>query len=356
MCLVHSCPAVERRAHARFRNSSQVDYHLLHLTATALFAQVQAQCPPSLYLIQAGLLLAVYEYVSGRPDKAFASISGCTRMAYAARIHVCNQPSKQPPWRPIDEASSALAYKLQTQEAANTWWGIIISERTFFCDITVTEQPLLASISSGDARLPLDPSLLERDDLLGVETSPHVPVSYLTAVDVDGFGRAAQAAWLLDQVTKASDISNVNSQLFQLQGLDATLQSFLVALMQQCSAGQEKFCEAIAITIRALFALHWRILVLQAGLAVERSQPQQDCCKSHAALNTAINIVLDIVVAHKTCTALCIAPSLPYLIRAALKHVYGKTKWEEDDWLRSVEERLRTALDQFAHHHEGNGL
>jgi hypothetical protein len=129
MCLVHSSPALERSGHAAAQNFPQVDYASLHLTATALFAQVQTQCPPSLYLLQAGLLLAIYEYVSGRPDKAFNSIAGCARMAYAARIHVCNQPSPQPPWRPIDKAPTALAYKLQVQEAANTWWGIIIAER-----------------------------------------------------------------------------------------------------------------------------------------------------------------------------------------------------------------------------------
>jgi hypothetical protein len=129
MCLVHSSPTLRRSGQAASQNFLHVGYASLHLTATALFAQVQAQCPPSLYLLQAGLLLAIYEYVSGRPDQAFTSIAGCARMAYAARIHVCNQPSPQPPWRPIDKASTSLAYKLQVQEAANTWWGIVIAER-----------------------------------------------------------------------------------------------------------------------------------------------------------------------------------------------------------------------------------
>lgn len=129
MCLVHSCPAPERRARVDLPNSTQIDRNSLHVTAITLFAQAQAQCPPSLHLIQAGLLLAVYEYISGRPDKAFASISDCARMAYAARIHICNQPSLQPPWRPMEKASTALAYQLQVQEAANTWWGIVITER-----------------------------------------------------------------------------------------------------------------------------------------------------------------------------------------------------------------------------------
>jgi hypothetical protein len=127
MCLTHSCPALQPRAHAGLQNSLLVDHSLLHITATALFAQVQVQYPPSLYLLQAGLLLAVYEYISGRPDNAFTSIASCARMAYAARIHI--QPTLSPPWRPTYDASAALAYQLRVQEAANTWWGIVISER-----------------------------------------------------------------------------------------------------------------------------------------------------------------------------------------------------------------------------------
>jgi hypothetical protein len=108
----------------------------------------------------------------------------------------------------------------------------------------------VTSISSGDARLPVDLSLLERNHSLDIETIPYTLGSSLTSADVESFGRAAQAAWLLEQVTKACENSNVNTRLFQLQGLDATLQSFLVVLMEQCSPGQETFCEAIAITIR----------------------------------------------------------------------------------------------------------
>ena len=33
------------------------------------------------------LLLAVFEYASGRPETAFITIAGCARMAYTAGIH-----------------------------------------------------------------------------------------------------------------------------------------------------------------------------------------------------------------------------------------------------------------------------
>lgn len=112
----------------------------------------------------------------------------------------------------------------------------------------------MATISGGgNARLPTDLSALERADFPDIETMPYVPVSRLTSSDVDSFGRAAQAAWLLDQVTKAFEFSDVNTQLFQLRGLEVTLRSFFEILLEQCSTGQELFCEAIAITIRSVY-------------------------------------------------------------------------------------------------------
>lgn len=69
----------------------------------------------------------------GRPDDAFASIAGCARMAYAARLHLYNHPSLQPPG--FQEAATNVDtdvdtdLQLEAKEAANTWWGIAICER-----------------------------------------------------------------------------------------------------------------------------------------------------------------------------------------------------------------------------------
>jgi hypothetical protein len=96
----------------------------LHLAARSLFAQVRALSPPSVHLIQAGVLLAVYEYAQGQPDAAFASLAECARMAYAAHIW------RRKPRLPHEDSprGSASSYLL-AEEAANTWWGLIICER-----------------------------------------------------------------------------------------------------------------------------------------------------------------------------------------------------------------------------------
>ncbi|KAL9623437.1 MAG: hypothetical protein Q9160_002330 [Pyrenula sp. 1 TL-2023] len=252
ICLASSSPELERRVKPRADINRQ-DRRSLYLAARSLFAQVQASLQPSVHLIQAGLLLAIYEYVTGHPDEAFASIAACARMAYATRIHLCSSPSPPWLWTSMVSADADTDLKLQAHEAATTWWGIIIYERTFFCDVTTAEQPLLSVIPNGDARLPTEPSNSEQSSLSDPESVPYVPVSCLSTTNAGGFARAAQAAWLLDQVLKGFELGSVDLKFFHLQGLDAALQSFLRTLMEQCNGKGPIYCEAIAITIRSVY-------------------------------------------------------------------------------------------------------
>ncbi|KPM44063.1 hypothetical protein AK830_g2441 [Neonectria ditissima] len=313
----------------------------LHLATKALFSQVQACFSPSVPLIQAGLLLALYEYAHGRPDDAFASIAGCARMGYAAHLHR-GKPTRT--GESID--SDAL---VEAEEAANTWWGLIIYERVFICEVTVPEQPLITTIAGGDSRLPTEPAILDQSNILGFSKISHVPVSSLSSLTVGSFGRAAQAAWLLDQVIKAFQDKSFESRLIQLQALDGAIQELLGALMQQSDGKIGALCEAIAILVRAIFTLHWHIIG-HSHLAgnISSQSPGVSCQHSHAALDAATKMILDIVEAHDkpdSVLLLCTAPSYTYIVQAALKHIHRKSGWLEDDWLLGAEGRLRKALD-----------
>lgn len=109
-----------------------VDQQSLRYTTNNLVTLVQESYPTSIPLIQSRLLLAVYDYTHGRPEDAFQAIAGCSRMAYAARIHLHFLPACRK-----DSITSSANMKarlepddpLQATEAANTWWGIIICER-----------------------------------------------------------------------------------------------------------------------------------------------------------------------------------------------------------------------------------
>jgi hypothetical protein len=125
ICLITHAPAVGYQLEQG--TTSSLEQQSLYLTTRSIFAQVQVSSSPSVPLIQAGLLLAVYEYMHGRPDDAFVTVASSARMAYAARIHTRERHQAQ--------MTNAIGHNedddflLRTEEAANTWWGIVIFER-----------------------------------------------------------------------------------------------------------------------------------------------------------------------------------------------------------------------------------
>ena len=93
----------------------------LYLTVKALFAQVQAMMTATTYLIQAGLLISVHEYSTGRADAAYVTIGTCARMAYTISI---DTPLEFAGNRPPDAEG-----KIRALEQWNLWWGVVILER-----------------------------------------------------------------------------------------------------------------------------------------------------------------------------------------------------------------------------------
>ncbi|OKL61727.1 hypothetical protein UA08_03064 [Talaromyces atroroseus] len=162
ICLITHAPALGyEHSHEAPR---PVEQQTLYLIARSLFAQVQVSCPPSVPLVQTSLLLAMYEYTHGRPDDAFVTIAGSARMAYAARIHARDRHKAQMTHIAGKNTNSDLL--LQAEEAANTWWAIVIFERTFFSEVACIDQPLVTVFPGGDARLPFDLQVFDQLDVL----------------------------------------------------------------------------------------------------------------------------------------------------------------------------------------------
>jgi hypothetical protein len=118
--------------------------------------------------------------------------------------------------------------------------------------VTVSDQPLVTIFPGEDARLPIEPQVLDQLDILGPESLPNISVSCLTSEKVGGFSRTAQAACLLDQVLKGFDIPDIASRLLQLDRLDTNIQAFLSSVMPQCQGQSGVFCAAMNIAIRSV--------------------------------------------------------------------------------------------------------
>ena len=112
MCLITS-------QSARDPHLSAADQEALYLTTKMLFAHTQACVAISVDLIQAGLLIATYEYGHGLTDADYISIGTCARMAAVADLPT-------PQFHQITRDDQSW---FKREEEKNLWWGLLICER-----------------------------------------------------------------------------------------------------------------------------------------------------------------------------------------------------------------------------------
>jgi hypothetical protein len=93
----------------------------LYMTIRSYFAQVQAHRAISISLLQAGLLIAAYEYALQRPDTAYVSIGMCVKMS--ALVDINHSKSCR------NAEQMDVESKYQVLEERNILWGIVLLER-----------------------------------------------------------------------------------------------------------------------------------------------------------------------------------------------------------------------------------
>ncbi|KAJ6107745.1 hypothetical protein N7523_009068 [Penicillium sp. IBT 18751x] len=329
--------------HPEFTQQLQpIDQDTLYLTAKSLITQVQTSFPPSLPLIQAGVIIAAYEYASGKLHNAVSSIGNCARMGYTIGLHLA---------RPVETADPVPS--LQTEEF-NTWWGIIICERIFFCELDDFTQPFVSRTTQGSQPEPV--TMCQSPPLPQIH--PSLPMNRVTIStgkpsleESIGFSCITQAAYLLDQVFEALEVPDLGSRLIRLDGLDHTLRTFFSVVMDRAEGKWGFFCSANVMAIRlvkmssplhrrdadrknsALYIIHLHVLAVL---------PQIGLCKykSPDIWNTTSCAALDSLTKMEAQTATIrsdlplelidvLPPSCIYIMRAARQHIensYDKTK------------------------------
>ncbi|KAL5333323.1 hypothetical protein BJX70DRAFT_69381 [Aspergillus crustosus] len=323
------------------RNPPVIGRQSLYLATKALLAQVQGLLEYSISLIQSSLLLAAHEYANGRPQVALVTISGCARMAYAAGIHDI--------WRRNMSGISVT----EVQEAANIWWGIVMFERAIICEINGGfEQPMATIVPSGDTQLPLDREILDRREL-SLEAVPNIPVASWTATNICGFGRAAQATCLLDQVIRGLLVPDLNSRLPLLESLDRAIQSLLTLILPQSNPRCPwPYCTSLAIAVKALYTLHNHIINIQPPQTSINAnlRPLEDWkSASLAALDTTTRMLVDMA-KYLTTTKIvdatkAVSPIHIYEIQAALDYMRFREEGGDSPWDEGAAEGLQVYLD-----------
>lgn len=119
------------------RRTRSIDSTALYLATKSLFVHAQTASTITLNLVQAGILLSVYEYAHGKPEQAFITIGSCARMAYATGL-------KHPSYLALEATNNG--HLQSDREEVNTWWGILISERCVLRSLPYINNPLLLVI------------------------------------------------------------------------------------------------------------------------------------------------------------------------------------------------------------------
>ncbi|KAJ8104406.1 hypothetical protein POJ06DRAFT_244432 [Lipomyces tetrasporus] len=96
-----------------------INQDAMYFTTKMLFAHVQEFISSSPNLIQAGILISIYEYAHGKLDTAYNSIANCAKMAHAIGLHKLNSS--------LDPQENEA--RLGGEVEKNIWWGIVIYER-----------------------------------------------------------------------------------------------------------------------------------------------------------------------------------------------------------------------------------
>lgn len=110
--------------------------------------------------------------------------------------------------------------------------------RTIYCEIADSRQPFASRVPPREAPLPTEPTL---QSIAGFNS---------TLETTGGFACMAQAVWLLDEVFRAIEVTDLDARLTQLDGLNHTLLTVLAVVMDKDQGSWGSFCAANMMIIR----------------------------------------------------------------------------------------------------------
>ncbi|PYH69514.1 Zn(II)2Cys6 transcription factor [Aspergillus vadensis CBS 113365] len=308
MCLVTLQPS---------KLHTHITPHSLYATMKILFAEAQAILCVSTYLIQAGLLIAAYEYANGRPEAAHITMGSLARSAFA--IGLADSSSWQTNDASIDSS--------ERRERLNLWWGVIILERLILCEIKDKTQRPTTDCPSFEFPLPSDLQPVQAT-VRPIGSCPHECLPSNQERKRCVFGHQARAVLLLDRVLAVRRQPQTDSgRMVEIQQLDKQLQSFLAERMNTGTAEIGHECSPIASAVRALCLLHQEVLSYPFDTV-----DLQGLQHSEAALEMVSNVVVDVARHHKAQIACqnshadLLPLSCSYTLHMAMRQILDCTK------------------------------
>ncbi|KAM0476127.1 hypothetical protein ACHAPX_006544 [Trichoderma viride] len=186
---------------------------LLYHTVKHFYLEVEGSF--SLLVLQAGILVALYELGHGIYPATFLSIGQCARYAHALGINTSHMV-------PLTKVLTLL----EVEERRRVWWAIVILDRRFV-SIGCPGRPFVTASPRLDDLLPVDDAAF---DLGTIELHDFSTLSSPKTGHMSKFSLLCQAAYLLGQVLQHVSRDSADQDIAWVQ-LDRTLQSMLAAAL-----------------------------------------------------------------------------------------------------------------------------
>ncbi|KUJ08129.1 putative fungal-specific transcription factor, partial [Mollisia scopiformis] len=186
---------------------------LLYNAVKHFHLEVEGSSVSSILVLQAGVLIALYELGHAIYPAAYMSIGACARYAYALGIHVSGVVSTR-----------KVLTLVEVEERRRVWWAIVILDR--FVSIGCPGRKFATVDPTLDDLLPSDDEAWDQGI---VNSDDFVRLSSPMAGHMSKFGLLCQAARLLGQVLQNVSRDSTNDDDDGWMQLDRTLQSMLTA-------------------------------------------------------------------------------------------------------------------------------
>ncbi|KAI9810599.1 MAG: hypothetical protein M1827_006161 [Pycnora praestabilis] len=196
--------------------------------AKRFYSAVEQNGTYSIHLLQAAVLIGLYEVGHAIYPAAYLTVGHCARMGYAMGIHrrkdlpqMLNRPST---WTDVEERG-------------RVWWAVLILDR--YVNLGFIGRPLATEDPSRDDYLPVDENKWDEGDMA---VNEFLVVSSATSLKASSFARTCQATNLLGRI-----IRHINDRTLDLPfrfeealQLNRTVQALSALLASECTTSRVK--------------------------------------------------------------------------------------------------------------------
>ncbi|EEU33608.1 uncharacterized protein NECHADRAFT_89325 [Fusarium vanettenii 77-13-4] len=225
---------ITMQLHTRSLDSSDPPNRELYGLAKACCSHVERSNILSVRLLQATLLITLYEIANAIYPAAYLSVGHCARLGHAIGIHDFKRAPQM-----LHTPTSAT----ELEERHRVWWAVIVLDR--YVNVGGKNRPFSCDDVRPDELLPADEKHWDQGELALIQP---LAVSTSTTVKICPFGRTCQASHLLSRVLRhiSDRDSNIEFRCSEALQLRRTVQALAATITNESEELLEHMNDATA--------------------------------------------------------------------------------------------------------------